>query len=454
MKNFLILLALLLTQSLFGQFVLVLKVKNFPKDGQRKVFFECFEKEKWVPVNMNNEKLELSEESKLTVTFNPKHNGQYRLRFMGSGKPWTDFWIDLKELPKNVLLDIDYTELMGLPSSLYSSETQYYYKNMGAQYARVQWTYDSLKSIANQDFIQAQNMCNLAFSETQSKWKSIPTCTQIFYPIFSHPSVNSLKTSQDTIQFFNLFLNNLNFSQTEILYHYALVRSLNQYINDLRVSKKSDALPYFIDQVIGRLENNAEVNQYIHAFILDKILDAKDENTLNYYLTNYIDGCASQENQTVNSQNLIDALKACTPGKKAAELKYPNEQNQKISLESTCKKNKITLVLFWRSNCSHCEEFHPVLKSIYEKYHAQGLEVYAISIDKNIEDWKKHLLAKPAPWINVYAPLQERNSLVKLYPSPSTPTIIALDSKGKVISRLIVRSKLENFLEENKAYFK
>ena len=198
MKNFILLIVLLLSQTLLGQVVLVLKVKNFPKETQRKVFFECFEKEKWVPVAINSEKLELTEDSKLTVTFNPKHNGQYRIRFMGSGKPWTDFWIDLKELPKNVILDLDYTELKGLPSSLYSSEIQYYYKTMGAQYARVQWTYDSLKSIANQTFVQAQNMCNLAFSESQNKWKNIPACTQIFYPIFSHPTVNSISSPKDT----------------------------------------------------------------------------------------------------------------------------------------------------------------------------------------------------------------------------------------------------------------
>lgn len=454
MRTLLPLILLFFSQTIWGQYTLTLKVKNFPANAQRTLIFECFEKDKWTPTSINQEKLELPNDNKINITFNPKHNGQYRIRFLGQGKLWTDFWIDLKELPKNILLDIDYTELKGIPSSLYSSEIQYYYKVMGAQYAHVQWCYDSVKSITNEHFIQAQNNCNTVISETQSKWKKTATCTQIFYPIFSHPTSKPLQTFSDTVQYYNLFLNKLDFSQTDIIYHYALIRSLNQFLNELRNKNESEALTYFMDQLIGRLDENAEVNQYIHAFLLDKILDAKDENALNYYLTNYIDGCGSQENQTVNSQNLIEALKACTPGKKAAELNYPNIQNQKISLESICKKNKITLVLFWRSNCSHCEEFHPILKNIYTKYHSQGLEVYAISIDKNIEDWKKHVSANSSPWINVFAPIAERNKLVKQYPSPSTPTIIALDSKGKVISRLIVRSKLENFLEENKAYFK
>jgi hypothetical protein len=82
-----------------------------------------------------------------------------------------------------------------------------------------------------------------------------------------------------------------------------------------------------------------------------------------------------------------------------------------------------------------------------------GFEVYAISIDKEEAPWKNHLLMHEQPWINVLPPMDKRPFLAKHYPSPSTPTLIALDSNMKVISRLIMRSKLENFLEENKAYF-
>jgi len=110
--------------------------------------------------------------------------------------------------------------------------------------------------------------------------------------------------------------------------------------------------------------------------------------------------------------------------------------------------------MFWRSNCSHCEEFHPQLVEIYKKYHEKGLEVYAISIDKEEAPWKNHLSTHQQPWINVLPPMDKRPFLAKHYPSPSTPTLIALDSNMKVVSRLIMRSKLETFLEENKAYFK
>ncbi|MFM7683803.1 MAG: TlpA family protein disulfide reductase [Bacteroidota bacterium] len=449
----LIILFIALPKLFFGQFSLSLKVKNLPANVSNKIFFECFEKDKWANTPTSLATLELSSENKLTIPFSPQHNGQYRIRFSGPGKCWTDFWIDLKELPKTTILDIDYTQLKGLPSMLHTSETQYLYKKLGAAYAKTQWSYDSLKSITNSNFIEAQNRFNAGLKELTSDCNANPTCKSIFAPLFERNTFKPLQSKQDTSNYLNLFLNEIDFSQTEILFHFAAIRSLNQYLNELKYLRKENYMTYYVDQVVGRLAENKEVNQFIHSFILDKILDFKDEKALNYYLNNYIEGCADHSLSN-NTQSLIESLKACEPGKKVIELKYPNSSGQNISLESVFRKNKITLLLFWRSNCSHCEEFHPMLQNIYTKYKPLGLEVYAISIDKNIDDWKNHLIAKPAPWINVFAPLKDRNTLAKNFPSPSTPTLIALDNKGRVISRLIVRSNLENFLEENKSYFK
>jgi thiol-disulfide isomerase/thioredoxin len=126
----------------------------------------------------------------------------------------------------------------------------------------------------------------------------------------------------------------------------------------------------------------------------------------------------------------------------------PGPDDNSVSLEAVCAKNKLTLLFFWRSNCSHCKEFKPVLAALYEKYHPLGLEVLALSLDKSDIGWKETLQREPTKWVNAFVPLAQRQAINEQFPIPSTPTLIALDSKCTVVSRLILREQLAVYLGE------
>jgi thiol-disulfide isomerase/thioredoxin len=431
----------------FTQTNLKLHVENIPTQNSKKVFLEAFEKDQWQI--LANADLDAS--YNVSLTFSPSHVGQYRLRFSGAGKVWTDFYINPKTLPKSIDLNVDFSKLNGHPSHLYSSVEQSEYVELASLYSNLQVEYDNYKSLIHPAFLNKQKVLNNVIIE-KGKDGKISEIYSSVGPLFSRRLPHDFMQFDSTI-FFKHFLGNVDYNNEIILFHYAFVRGLNQYFNQLYKGYPKEYAQKFADELLGRMGENEAVNQFLHSFILNKMLDYKNEEGLAYYLNNYADGCSDNSSFSVNTKNLIESLKNCAPGKKAAELKYPNAEGKVISLEETCKKNKITLVMFWRSNCSHCEEFHPKLLEIYKKYHEMGLEVYAISIDKEEAPWKNHLSTHQQPWINVLPPMDKRPFLAKHYPSPSTPTLIALDSNMKVISRLIMRSKLENFLEENKAYF-
>ncbi|MEN9942896.1 MAG: hypothetical protein RLZZ91_897 [Bacteroidota bacterium] len=447
MKSILTLILALSFTVGFGQNSLSLHVENIPAQNNKKVFFEAFEKDQWQIISTSD----MDAAGAVSISFTPSHIGQYRFRFSGTGKCWTDFYINPKTLPKSVDLNVDFSKLNGQPITLFQSSEQSDYVALATLYADQQLTYDSYKSITHPAFLNKQKIINsdaLAKSKEGKKSEVYSNCAPLFCRRLPHDFLQF-----DSTIFFKHFLGNVDYNNEIILFHYAFVRGLNQYFNQLYKSYPTEYAQKFTDELLGRMGENEAVNQYLHSFILNKMLDYKNEEGLSYYLNNYADGCSDNASFSVNTKNLIESLKNCAPGKKAAELKYPNAEGKLVSLEDICKKNKITLVMFWRSNCSHCEEFHPQLQEIYKKYHEKGLEVYAISIDKEEAPWKNHLSTHQQPWVNVLPPMDKRPYLAKHYPSPSTPTLIALDSNMKVISRLIMRSKLENFLEENKAYF-
>ena len=67
-----------------------LHVENIPSQNSKKVFLEAFEKDQWqILANV-----ELDATANVLITFSPSHEGQYRLRFSGVGKSWTDFYIN------------------------------------------------------------------------------------------------------------------------------------------------------------------------------------------------------------------------------------------------------------------------------------------------------------------------------------------------------------------------
>jgi len=448
MKSILTLIVALSFTVGFGQTNLNIHVENIPAQNSKKVFLEAFEKDQWQILD----NAELNNYGDLTFPFTPSHIGQYRLRFSGTGKVWTDFYINPRTLPKSINFPIDFPTLKGLPSSLYSSTEQTDYVELATLYSNLQIEYDSYKSVTHPAFLNKQKVLNNLILEKGKEGKTSEIHSTLG-PVFWRRLPHDFMQFDSTI-YFKHFLGNVDYNNENILFHYAFIRGLNQYFNQLYRAYPKEYAQKFIDELLGRMGENEAVNQFLHSFILNKMLDYKNEEGLSYYLNNYAEGCSDNASFNVNTKNLIESLKNCTPGKKAAELKYPNAEGKSVSLEETCKKNKITLVMFWRSNCSHCEEFHPKLAEIYKKYHSEGLEIYAISIDKEEAPWKNHLLKHQQPWINVLPPMDKRPYLAKNYPSPSTPTLIALDKDMKVISRLIMRSKLENFLEENKAYFK
>jgi thiol-disulfide isomerase/thioredoxin len=236
------------------------------------------------------------------------------------------------------------------------------------------------------------------------------------------------------------------FLDARSLHHNGFLKSLDKYFNYF--DRTTEAFKDYTDRLMGRRNGSEDVDGFLFKFLLERMLDYKDEPALTYLLTWYLPDCTDENPLPSNTQHLLEALKNCQPGKAAFNLQLPAADSQMVDLKTVSAKNKITLLLFWRSTCTHCQEFEPVLAGYYEKYHPLGVEVYAISTDRNTTDWKRFLTEHPTKWVNVYVPMEQRAEIARRFPSPSTPTLIAVDRNMKVLSRLINRASLESYLDD------
>ncbi|MEY3598009.1 MAG: hypothetical protein RL521_431 [Bacteroidota bacterium] len=438
------------TPKIMAQEVIVkAQFTQVPNPGT-KVIFEYIYGQEWKQVEMKA----LDGKGNVSFIFAPPSQGQYRFRFPTgkNGTTWSDFILVTKKgEPANYNFVIDYNSMNGNPLVVENSKENELYFPLITAFIE----YDALRQQKPQNsekIKSAQQNLNLLSkkiaSENKGSFVGDIVSDLVYQPLREDYSADKTEGLNDSLFYARFGISKLPYYETGALNHNLFVRSLERYFKHFQNDKNPGYAVDFIDGVMTRSGGLEEVDQFLFKYLLDKMLGYKNEEGLTHLLTHYAQDCSEHSEGSSQTDQLVKTLKEVEPGKKAFPLTLPDINGKNISLLETCKKNELTLILFWKSSCNHCEEFKPVLKEMYDRYHPQGLEVYAISIDKTQEDWSNYVKAHPQPWKDVFLSFQVRKEFNQHYPVPSTPTLIALDKDGRVVSRLIVRSKAEEFIKE------
>jgi thiol-disulfide isomerase/thioredoxin len=114
------------------------------------------------------------------------------------------------------------------------------------------------------------------------------------------------------------------------------------------------------------------------------------------------------------------------------DFSYNTPLQRKVGLTDV-KGTKGTVVVFWASWCGPCRAEIPDLKILYAKYHAKGINMVSISVDHNINDWKKALAIEKMPWPNLSNLPGDHNQITAKFNVNSIPSIFLLDKDNKII---------------------
>ncbi len=130
-------------------------------------------------------------------------------------------------------------------------------------------------------------------------------------------------------------------------------------------------------------------------------------------------------------------------------LKNPN--GDEISVSDL--KGKIVLVDFWASYCMMCTEDHCYyFKPIYNDYKDHGFEIYSISVDENVKNWRQAIEKDSLNWIHVSDLMGQESPVFSKYAVENLPTNYLLNEEGKIIARNVDASDLEETLSTLLAY--
>lgn len=121
------------------------------------------------------------------------------------------------------------------------------------------------------------------------------------------------------------------------------------------------------------------------------------------------------------------------------DITLPDINSEQHSLHDL--KGKVAILDFTIYGAKESAERTRLLRSLYEKYHSQGFEIYQVSLDDDVHFWK--FSCENLPWICVH---ETDGTATRLYGIANLPTFFLINRQNEIV----VRSDfMEDSIEDN-----
>lgn len=111
-------------------------------------------------------------------------------------------------------------------------------------------------------------------------------------------------------------------------------------------------------------------------------------------------------------------------------------------------RGKTVLIHYWATWCEPCKEDMAELKKLQSKYAAKGLTLIGVNLDSERESAVAYLRGAPLSWPQLYEPGGLESRLANEMGILTLPTMILIDSQGKVLNRNIHAAELDEELSK------
>ena len=135
-------------------------------------------------------------------------------------------------------------------------------------------------------------------------------------------------------------------------------------------------------------------------------------------------------------------------GTKAPDFKMKTPQGKTIQL-SKFAKGKTVVLDFWASWCPDCRKDAPEVVRLYNKYSQYGIEFIGVSMDTDVEAWKKAIekFGITYPQVSELKKFKETD-IAKAYGVNWIPSMVVIGPDGQVKLSTVLTYKVDKYLKE------
>jgi peroxiredoxin len=123
-----------------------------------------------------------------------------------------------------------------------------------------------------------------------------------------------------------------------------------------------------------------------------------------------------------------------------------NANNMDVS--STSFNNKYLLIDFWASWCAPCRKGNKELVKLYNEIEASKFEIIGISVDTDIEKWKKAIEKDNIKFTQLKDPKGFDAKTAILFGVEELPSQFLFDTKGILIAINPTKAEINNLLKK------
>jgi peroxiredoxin len=190
-----------------------------------------------------------------------------------------------------------------------------------------------------------------------------------------------------------------------------------------------------VDTILSKAKINPLIYQHITEYLVDGFRKFGFDKIIDYILENYVikdDVCLDSELE-LSIDRRIKQARLFKIGNEVPDFVLPDADGKAVKLSNIIADR--ILVIFYSSQCLHCQDMLPGIKKYYEKQ-GSNIKVAAISMDEDKEAWmdfiKKNDLES---WTNLCDLKGWNSPVIEDYYIYATPTMFLLDKDLKITGK-------------------
>jgi thiol-disulfide isomerase/thioredoxin len=250
------------------------------------------------------------------------------------------------------------------------------------------------------------------------------------YRKFVRNYTDSLKNEKERISILidNSPIDEMYYKYSDSLRVTEALLSINSYTSThtfLRTNKNTIIIPYLINDMYDLFENYQLYKTYL----------------------DNLDDYSKKHSETKKAYKKLETARKLHLGGKLPSFYGKDTSGNTVDYNFSDKK--LVLVDFWASWCNPCRELNPKLKEIYQKYRHQGFDIISISMDEDLEKWKKAAMEDQQPWTNISegkTPSDSKN--YKNFNVDYLPLNFVVNSKREIMAKNIELDSIPSLIEE------
>ncbi|MBQ6083121.1 MAG: AhpC/TSA family protein [Bacteroidales bacterium] len=143
----------------------------------------------------------------------------------------------------------------------------------------------------------------------------------------------------------------------------------------------------------------------------------------------------------------MKGLQRTREGMPYLDFKLKDVNGNEFAMASVFEESKVVILDFWASWCPDCRKANPELVAIYNEFKNKGLDIVSVSLDTDVNAWKKAIEDDNLSWKHHVSDLKGwQNYVAELYTIAYIPQTLIIDKNSIIVEKNLPVEKMRDLI--------